>query len=364
MPAPVNLVAWVEQLTADPASGDMLALHCDDTLAAFLAGLETEEGGALARLYARQENPAALAACAAAIARLSECDDIHLPSCVTPGAIAIPSALSLAEPGNALRFPHAVTASYRAGLALGSAIGGALALGKGVWPTLFAAPAMAALAASVMQELTAEATAHALALALGGAGGRLGRPSGSPSGRWYLLAEAVMRGLHAAEAAKAGFRGDPAILTEPWLEAAAGHAQIAMEYFSSSSGIESAGFKPFPVARQGLNAVEAFRHLLREGLDPARIESLEVFVPQQNAMLLSRPIEAEERLSLIANAGLQLAFAAFAPDALYEADRKDELAPHLLEFAARVKIVGTDEFDALLPGRWPARLAAKSGGRL
>src|SRR4029079_1245545 len=169
------------------------------TVAAFYAGASTEEGQALSAYYSRRNDPAEIAAGAAAIARLSECDDIHLPSCVTPGAAVIPVALAFAGGCGEEQFQRAIATGYAAGLTLGVGIGGAKALGNGVWPSLLAAPAMAAVTAACCKGLDTKRLAHAIALALAGASGRLGRPQGKPSGRWFAFAEAVSKGIRAAE---------------------------------------------------------------------------------------------------------------------------------------------------------------------
>src|SRR5205823_8194668 len=69
-------------------------LRITDALAAFLVGLNTDEGKMLARLHGAHPDAFADVPAVAAITRLSECDDIELASCVTPGSIVIPVALA------------------------------------------------------------------------------------------------------------------------------------------------------------------------------------------------------------------------------------------------------------------------------
>src|SRR5207237_5133485 len=68
-------------------------LRIADALAAFLVGLNTDDGNALARLHGAQRDALADVPALCAITRLSECDDIELASCVTPGSVVIPVAL-------------------------------------------------------------------------------------------------------------------------------------------------------------------------------------------------------------------------------------------------------------------------------
>jgi len=361
----MNLQSLAERLLHAPFSPELVELHLKDTVAAFFAGLRTAEGQALARLYDGRGGGSGLAAAAAAIARLSECDDIHLASCVTPGAVVVPVALALAGTHSVEDFNRAVAAGYAAGLTLGLGIGGAKALEHSVWPTLMAAPLMAAVTASSMRGHDPMQLAQAMALALSGASGRSGRPAGAPSGRWLLIAEAVLKGWRASEAAGRGFCGDVALVSASWLAAQAGHESIDAAVFESATmaGISDVGFKPFPIARQGANAVVAFQHLLANGLDGDRVEAVEVYVPRLNVALLSRPALPVDRLSRISNIGYQLACAAMAPEALYDAERAMRPAMSIAEFAKRVAVKPDVELEASLPTRWPSRVVAHAGGK-
>ncbi len=352
------LDAWAERLLQAQSPCDVVALHVNDNFVAFLTGLRTKEGQAVARFFGGRAGSAETIAAASAISRLSECDDIHLRSCVTAGAAVIPVALALDTHRDGDAFARAVSAGYAAGLALGSSIGGARALASGTWPSLLAAPLMAAVTASVLCGHDAERLAHAMALALAGSSGRPGRPEGSPSGRWYLFGEAVARGLSAADAAGAGFCGDLSLLSKSWL---AGHTipdavdMSAFDAVPSSPSISDAGFKPFPIARQAANALFAFRKILAAGMDARRIRSVDVFVPAMNAGLLQRPLTPDDRLSRLSNMGFQFACAAFAPEALHDAERG--VRPDLLEFARLVTVRPTPDLEKQLPDRWAARVA-------
>ena len=361
------LKSWAEQILKARHAPDVIGLHVMDSVAAFLAGVRTKEGESLSELYGRRADISERVAAVAAIVRLSECDDIHLASCVTPGAVVIPVALAFSGSRGEDEFNHAVAAGYTAGLRLGMGIGGAKALAGGVWPTLLAAPLMAAVTASCLSGHGADRLAHAMALALAGVSGRLGRPRGAPSGRWFLLGEAVSRGLRASEAAGHGFRGDLTLLSKPWLAAQAGHDAVDLGAFDSSApaSISDVGYKPFPLARQGANAVVAFQTLLSKGLDPQRIRTIEVFVPAMNVALLNRPVLDNDRLSRLSNIGFQLACASLAPEMLYDVERASRPAAPILEFARRVTVTAASDLEEHLPHRWAARVVVNTdGGRL
>jgi 2-methylcitrate dehydratase PrpD len=350
------LQSWAERLCDARSSPGVVGLHVMDTVTAFIVGLKTSEGQEIARIFARNADPAVVIAAVAANARLSECDDIHLASCVTPGSVVIPVALSLAK-DNEERFHRAVATGYAAAIALGLAIGGTKALGGGVWPTLLAAPLMAAVTASCARGHDAEALAHAMALALKHADGC---PSGAPFRRWVLFAQGVASGIAASDEAAQGLREDLTLFSKTSLAAWAGHDAIDLSPFESTiPSIADVGFKPFSIARQGLNAVIAFQRVLTRGIDPEAIDSIDVFVPAMNVALLTRPVADDHRLSRLCNMGFQLACAALAPELLYDAQRS-ATAP-LLDFASRVCVAPARDLETHLPNAWAARVVVKAG---
>src|SRR5258708_26717378 len=83
------------------AMRELVELHLIDTVGALIASTRTVEGLGLLRFRAAMRArgqgawPLDLAT-RCALARLSEIDDIHLPSMITPGAIVIPGALTVA----------------------------------------------------------------------------------------------------------------------------------------------------------------------------------------------------------------------------------------------------------------------------
>jgi 2-methylcitrate dehydratase PrpD len=343
-----DLQSWAERLLHAPGSPEVIDLHVKDVLAAFLTGIRTNDGKALLHRYGGSSDRGELAAAVSAIARLSECDDIHLASCVTPGAIVIPVALALTGNCSTSDFNSAVSAGYAAGSRLGTAIGGARALTRGTWPTLLAAPLMAAVTASCLARRDPDRLAHAMALALAGANGRVG----NPAARWTLLADAVLRGLRAAEAAGKGDRGDLNRLPD----------DADMEAFEAAdASISTVGFKPFPIARQGANAVVVFRHLLSKRIDLQQIDAVDVFVPAVNVALLTRPVSESDRLSRLCNLGLQLACAAFAPELLYDPERAVAPNAPLLQFASLVSVSAAPDLETHWPDRWAARVAIHMG---
>src|SRR5262245_21071248 len=234
-----------------------LRRHVADTLVAAVAGVRTREGQAL-----RKVMPAiSIADCAgmiAAVIRHTEIDDIHTRSCTTPSSVTVPAALALAiEHGE--YDPDTVASAIWIGTELmtrlGVAIDGARILYRGLWPTYFTAPLGAAAIASRMLHLGEEHTAHALSLALMLSAGRSGRFHGALPGRSVILAMAAANGIRAAQAAKDGVGGDPALLDGPWVKDAQGiDAKVEMwtAGLGGSSDYREMTIKPFCSAKQAI----------------------------------------------------------------------------------------------------------------
>lgn len=342
----MNLRRWAERLLQVSAPRDVIELHIKDVAAAFLTGLGTSDGQTFTRHLNESSRREELAVAMAAITRLSECDDIHLASCVTPGAIVIPVALALGRDHSQDEILQAISTGYAVGVVFGIAIGGPRAFSRGVWPTLAAAPVMAAATASCLISTDPGRLAHAVALALPYSGVRIV----DPSLRWTQFGMVVSHGLRAAEAAHRGEHGNLDRLPDN-VDAAA---------FESAASIAGVGFKPFPIARQGANAVVAFQNLLAKGCEPRQIDSIEVFAPSINTGFLNRAISESDRLSRLCNMGLQLAGAALATDLLYDSDRKRWA--DVTEFANRVTATAASDLEIHWPDRWPARVVVHAGG--
>ena len=341
-----------------PRQQQAIALHAIDTLSVIAGGLATREGSKIARFY-RGGDKALVSAGLAAVARFTECDDIHVPSCMTAGSIAIPIALEFAT--GAASFANATEAAYAVGVALAGSVGGVEALAHGVWPAIFAAPAVAAVATAVALESDETTVANAIALALAGASGRVGRPAGSPSGRWFLYGEAVLKGVRAAIAARQGFAGDLGLVTAAWLnqQTAPELAEIEILKTPVENAVEGFGLKPFVAARQGSNAIQAFLKVLDNGIAAVDIEKVEVFLPKVALEVVSRPLDTTNRLSTIANLGLQLGIAAFERDRLLDVGRERSFEAHSLALARRVILKGATQTHASYG--WPARVRVHAG---
>ena len=269
-----ELAAFVARAKASDlpaADRERLRLHFIDTVVAAQAGARIPEGKALQSLGDDGALAVRIGRQAAAI-RLTEIDDIHLPSCTTPSAGVVPVALMLAareqkfDPGE---IASAIWVGTEIMTRIGVAVRGPQILYRGIWPTYLAAPVAAAATSARLMGLSEARTGHALSLAVMLMAGGVGRIHGAPSGRWFLYANAVAAGVAAAEAARADYRGDPDILDKTWLTDSHGialdHDRLT-EKLGVSCVYAALSLKPFCSAKQGIAAIEAFRAILDRGV--------------------------------------------------------------------------------------------------
>ena len=346
-----------------------LRRHVADTMVAAVAGAQTTEGQALRKVV-----PCiSIADCAgmvAAVIRHTEIDDIHTRSCTTPSSVTVPAALTLAIEHSEYD-PDTVVSAIWIGTELmtrlGAAIDGARILYRGLWPTYFTAPLGTAAIASRMLHLTEAQTAHALSLALMLSAGRSGRFHGALPGRSVILSMAAANGIRAAQAAKDGVGGDPALLDGPWLKDAHGiDAKVEMLTAGLGQGsiYPQMTIKPFCSAKQAIAAVEAFTTIIDDGVSPDAIEKVVVRVPPPYSRMVAMKPEAGARPSTIVSAAFQIGLAAYHRDRLYDIERADAMDEKAaLALAGKVEIVADDALAEFFPATFPAEVEVTAGGK-
>ena len=349
---------------------ERLRLHVADTAIASLAGASIPEGKSLRVLTDSHALPARIARLAAAT-RLTEIDDIHLPSCVTPSAGVVPVALVLAAETQNFdigEIASAIWAGTEIATRLGLAVNGPQILYRGIWPTYLVAPVAAAATAARLMGLNEARTGHALSLAVMLMAGGVGRIHSAPSGRWFLYANAVAGGVAAAQAARADFRGDLEVLDKTWLSDTHGIAlnqEQLTEKLGASSVYTQLSLKPFCSAKQAIAAVDAFRTLLGRGIRLDDISKVVVRVPPSYAGMISTRAEAGARISTIVSVAHQLGLAALAPEALYDIDRSaPKIDTAVAQFAAKVEVAADPDLLPFYPQHWPAEVEVTAGGEV
>lgn len=356
---------------------ECLSLHLLDTIGAWLAGRKTEDGKKLARLESAPGQPIPVwgpqsldrVALGVATTRLTEIDDIHMPSCTTPSSVVIPTALLLAERlqrRDVRAFTQALSAGYEVMTRFGVCVAGPALLSRGIWPTYLAAPVCAAAVGSRLLGLPADKTANALGIALTMTSGAPGRPLG-PTPRWFLLGLAARAGCTSAMAASEGYAGDRTLLDGDWWMRAHGmrfEPRPFVETAQKHGTVEELSLKPYCAAKQTIAAIDAFRDLLGQGLSPTDILAVRVAVPPAYAEMIGHRNVADSRVGRITSAAYHLALAACRPDELENVARPNLAGdPEIAAFMARVEVIPETSLEQYYPQRWPARVevALKSG---
>lgn len=361
-----ELAAFVTALDARKLSAATLAttqLHVFDSAAAIHAGAKSAEGkttdGVFRRLYPGG-GPAAEAARLCVAGRLTECDDIDIWSCTTPGVVVLAVALAATELTNVSpqTFTEAVVAGYHVMANLGTAANGPLIVYGARWPTFLCGAVTAATVLGKVLGLSEERLLHALAIAASMTTGMAGRITTEPTSRWLTLGCAVQAGMAAAIGAAGGLQGDDAIFGACF--------DLDLDRFaawtSPPPAIDRISIKPYHSSRQALATTDAFKHLIaEEAIDGASIEDVAVFCQGQYAAMIDR-VKAPRSKGETRSIRYQLALAAFYPDELYDIERAvihtDE--PQVARLMNGVTVTASEALTALYPRLWAGTVRVRT----
>jgi 2-methylcitrate dehydratase PrpD len=358
-----NFIA--EHRAVSNALREAVRLHVIDTAGALVAGTRTAEGRALLRYRAAAgpaKDPLRDLLTLTALARSTEIDDIHLASMTTPGAIVIPGALAIAaaQPKqDAEVLLEAIIAGYEAMIRLGLALDGPTILYRGIWPTYLAAPFGIAVVASRLMQLDAAQTANALALALTYAAPGVGHHNAATTARWLAMGQAACNGLAAAQAARAGFTADTALLDGGFFPSVYGitpNIAACMEGIGERSVVLELSFKPWCAARQTMPATQALKEIIAEGVDPDSIAAIKASVLPPHRKMIDHGVTPGDRASYLTSVQYNMAVAALAPE-LADALSPSEAVPDAVH--ALMRKITVEPEDALLadyPHVWPAHV--------
>jgi 2-methylcitrate dehydratase PrpD len=355
---------------------EAIEMHLVDTVGAWIASTRTAEGLALLRFRAAMrasgragDDPALDLAIRCALARLSEIDDIHLASMVTPSAVIFPAVLTLAQtmPGaTADDVKGAILAGIEAMTRLGRAIDGPAILYRGVWPTYFTAPFGIAAAAARLFRLDEQATANALALALTLAAPGVGHHNAATTSRWFALGHAARNGLAAALAARQGFTSDRSLVESQFLPGIYGvtpDTDALAEGLRERVALTEVSFKPWCAARQTMAATQALKEIIEAGVAPATMREITVSVLPPHLKMIDHGVVAGDRASHLTSVQYCMAVAALAPELAFDLQQApSQLPPAVRGFMAKIKVEADEGFLADYPRSWPARVRVAAAG--
>lgn len=367
MAALERLASFVATDVLDARTRAAVRLHVADTVGAWIAATATPEGRALLQYRKADAQMADVVAVNCALARSSEVDDIHLGAMITPGAIVIPAALTMAAQSpakNADDLVAAIVAGYEAMVRFGAAIDGPSVLYRGIWPSYFAAPIGAAAVFARLARLDAMQTAHALATALIMAAPGTGHHAATTTARWLAVGHAAARGLHAALAAQAGFTSDVKLADGDFLKNIFG---LTPDLAILGDGLgeialHQVSFKPWCAARQTMGATQALKEILAEGIAADSIVRIEAAVLPPHQKMIDHGVTAGDRFSHLTSVQYQMALAALSPDAACNlSGPAGAISSALAAFMARIKVQADDSLKSLgYPRAWAARVTVET----
>jgi 2-methylcitrate dehydratase PrpD len=367
MSALEQLACFIATHRPDERTRAAVRLHVADTVGAWVAAMGTQEGRALIQ-YGKDGGPLAdHVAVNCALARLSEVDDIHLGAMITPGAIVIPAALTMAArmpEANAGDLAAAIVVGYEAMIRFGAAIDGPAVLYRGIWPSYFAAPLGVAAVFARLAKLDETRTAHALATALIMAAPGTGHHAASTTARWLAVGHSAARGVQAGRAAEKGFTSDVKIADGDFLKNILG---LTLDTAVLGNGLgepalHQVSFKPWCAARQTMAATQALKEILAEGVAPASITGVSAAVLPPHQRMIDHGVTAGDRFSHLTSVQYQMALAALAPDDAYGlSGPTGAIAPALADFMGRIKVRADDSLKSVgYPRAWSAQVTIET----
>lgn len=334
--------------------------HLLDWLGCAVAGA-VEPAGKILR-EARGVGPAAQAFCWGGLGNILEMDDVDKRALLHPGPSIIPAALAMAAvtPTDSETFLNAIVTGYDATIRLGRAVGPAH---YAIWHNTGTCGAIGAAAAcAVLLKLDASARTHAMALAMSQSTG-LWQTRHDPAsmGKQLHTAHAARAGFEAARLAAAGFTGPLDILEgeQGFFKATCpdGDPQQIVRDRGADWLIHDVSFKPWPACRHAHAVIDAALEL-RDRVDLRAASPIYVATYSDALKFCDR---AKPKTVIEAKFSLQHAVAMtllegapslehFALDVLGK--------PEVAALRARVQTTASEEFDAVYPARFGARVSA------
>lgn len=363
-----GLIALIRGKPVTEADLATAALFTLDAVANALAGRNSVPGRALlAWAKGRSMDAGRRALVMGGLTHILEVDDLHRASVVHPGCVVVPAVFALSEERNIggtealTAVLHGFEAASRVGMAVGTAH-------YKIWHnTATCGPYGSAMAAATLLGLSDREAMHAL--------GNAGTQS---AGLWQFLATGAMSkhlhagraaeaGVVAAELAKEGFTGPPAILEGPqgFFMGACPNPEpgAVLAHPEGRWQVHETSVKPWPSCRHTHPVIDAALALHRN-VDPARIDKIEAVTYQAALDVCNRPepkSEYEAKFSLqhcvaVALIEGKVGFGSF------DAKARDAMA----SFARGIAVRAGEPFAAAYPGAWggEVRVVMKDGARL
>jgi len=319
--------------------------------------------------------PAAQAAFAnGVLAHSLDYDDTHLPSVLHPSAAVVPAALAAAQAAGAdgAAACAAIAVGLEIAVRLGMAgydteLGNSVFFEHGQHATSICGAMGGAAAAAMLMGLGEQGVLHALGITASFASGIIEANRTGGTVKRLHCGWAAHSAVTAAALVARGFTGPPTVLEgrfgffEAFLRGEADHAQVT-QGLGETWEVPGIFFKPYPANHFTHTAIDAGMALRARGVDPNRIERIELRVPSAVIRTIGQPIETKRA----PETGYQAQFS--GPYAVVAGllgggglgvgldDFTDELArdPVRRALMAKVDVVPDERCDAIFPYQFPA----------
>lgn len=356
-----GLIDLIERKPTTPADLKAAALFALDALANAYAGRTTAPGRILLQWAARESRDAGRQAFVqGGLTHILETDDLHRASVVHPGCVVVPAAFAVArrEGKRGRAVLAAVLKGFEACCRVGRAVGAAH---YRIWHnTATCGPYGSAFAAGALIGLDDGELRHAL--------GNAGTQS---AGLWEFLATGAMsKHLHAGRAAEAGvvaadlarlgFTGPPAILEGPkgFFAAACPDADpdAVLRTPDAPWEVHATSIKPWPSCRHTHPAIDAALELAPQVKGRA-IAGIDVVTYPAALDVCDRPRPTTD---YEAKFSLQHCVAAAVTDgqvgfASFDAASRQRLAP----LRERIALAAAEPYASAYPKAWGAHVAVR-----
>jgi 2-methylcitrate dehydratase PrpD len=367
----------IDQISADVI--DAAKLHVLDSLGCLLAGARLDPGRLAYDLaVATSENSTGLAStlfgtsqrvgyldavqAMATAAHCGELDDIHGGAGTCIGAMIVPALIAVAEKhgGSGRSFLSATIAGYETIARVGLSIDAPKLFARGWWPSTVCGAFGVAAAGAKFLNWPAEQMANCLGIASLLAGGMLTGGQEGATARHLAFGRAAQNGILALQATERGLSGPKHAFEEPRGFCLTLSAEPRWEYLQNCTTfyLPEVAFKPYPCARQLHAGVEALLKLIQQhGIVPTVIETIELFVPTQNAAMVNRPTMPSSRAATLGSGQYVMAVTALRRKIDLASFEDENLqCEDVHQLMAKVRVSACAELDRHFPQYWSGRV--------
>jgi 2-methylcitrate dehydratase PrpD len=298
----------------------------------------------------------------ATAAHCGELDDIRGGAGTCIGAMIVPGLIAIAEKhgGSGRSFVSATIAGYETIARVGLSIDASKLFARGWWPSTVCGAFGVTAAGAKFLNWSAAQMANCLGIASLLTGGMLTGGQEGATARHLAFGRAAQNGILALQATERGLSGPKRAFEDPRGFCLTLSAEPRWEFLQNCTTfyLLEVAFKPYPCARQLHAGVEALLKLIQQQeIVPTAIETIELFVPTQNAAMVNRPTIPSSRAATLGSGQYVMAVTALRGK-IDLASFEDEYlhSEDVHQLMAKVRVNACAELDRHFPQYWSGRV--------